>query len=236
MKALILAAGLGSRLAPLTNNCPKALVTVSGQPIIMNQIKCLYENGINDIVVIAGYKSDILKRVVSERYRHVTFLDNKDYETTNNMYSAYLAKDYLCGEAFLMMNADVFFDSSVISSLMDFSAEAAIVTDTGNYLAESMKVRGGEKGLTKISKKIVREEALGVSIDVYKISETLGKAFFDKCEEYIEVKKDQNLWSEVALNDILTNFEVQPCPLKGRWIEIDTIEDLKEAERLFSND
>lgn len=236
MKALILAAGIGSRLAPLTNHCPKALVTVSGQPIIMNQIKCLKENGIDDIVIISGYKSDVLKKTVSEQYPHVTFLENKNYENTNNMYSAYLAKGCLYGEAFLMMNADVFFDPNVISSLLTFKAEAAIVTDKGNYLAESMKVSGEYGKLTKISKMISQEEALGVSIDVYKLSEKVGKALFDKCKEYIEEKKELNLWSEVALNDILSSYEVLPCPLNGRWIEIDTAEDLKEAERLFSYD
>ena len=58
MKALILAAGLGSRLAPITDNCPKSLVKVNGKPILMKQIENLHENGITDITVVSGYKAE----------------------------------------------------------------------------------------------------------------------------------------------------------------------------------
>ena len=234
MKALILAAGLGSRLAPLTDHMPKALVEVNGKSIIMKQIENLYENGVTDITIISGYKAEVLKEAVHARYPDIKMIESVDYATTNNMYSAYLARGGMKDEGFLMMNADVFFDASVLTALLEFDAPNAIVTDIGFYLDESMKVVEQDGRLTKISKAITREEALGASIDVYKFSKEGAKAFFDRCTDYIEGKGELKLWSEVALNDILLKVKFVACPLKGRWYEIDDHNDLEAATRLFS--
>lgn len=233
MKALILAAGLGTRLAPITNDRPKSLVPVNGKPILLKQIENLKENGVDDITIVSGYRADSLEKVVHEKYPDIAIIESVDYATTNNMYSAYLAKELFEGNAFLMMNADVFFDSSVISSLLECKAENAIVTDIGNYLEESMKVIEKNGRLTQIAKTISEKDALGASIDVYKFSAEGGIAFFSKCEEYIKQRNELKLWSEVALNDILSEIEFKACPLNGRWLEIDNHEDLAAAEKMF---
>lgn len=132
------------------------------------------------------------------------------------MYSAYLGRTAVEGNAFLMMNADVFYDASVIKALLACDAPNAIITDIGRYLEESMKVIEKSGRLVKISKAITQEEALGASIDVYKFSAEGGKAFFDKCREYIEENKELKMWSEVALNDILPAVEFKACPLVGK--------------------
>ena len=237
MKALILAAGYGSRLAPLTDTLPKSLVPVNGKPILFKQIENLYDNGITDITVISGYRANMLEAAVHDRFRDVNIIESVDYATTNNMYSAWLAREAMAGDDFLMMNADVFMDASVIETLLAFEAPNAIVTDIGFYLEESMKVIEDASGrLTHISKQITQEEALGASIDVYRFSEAGGKAFFDKCEEYIKGRKELKLWSEVALDAILGDVEFRACPLKGRWFEIDNHEDLAAAERIFMDE
>jgi len=142
----------------------------------------------------------------------------------------------MSGEDFLMMNADVFFDPSVIESLLNFEGENAIVTDIGFYLEESMKVVEEQGTLTRISKQISEDEALGASIDVYKFSAEAGDAFFRKCAEYIEDRGERKLWSEVALNDILAEVAFRACPLNGRWYEIDDRDDLEAAERIFADE
>lgn len=234
MKALILAAGLGKRLMPITNDRPKALVSVNGKPILMKQIECLHENGIDDITIVSGYKADVLEEAVHCFYPKIRIVENVDYAVTNNMYSAYLAREEFAGKRFLMMNADVFFDASVITSLINDSNSNAIVVDAGRYMAESMKVTEKNGRLVAISKQIAPKEALGCSIDVYKFDEEGGKTFFDKCVNYIEIKKEMNLWSEVALNDALSEIIFKASPLEGRWLEIDNYEDLLAAEKLFA--
>lgn len=236
MKALILAAGLGTRLAPITNDRPKSLVPVNGKPILLKQIENLYDNGINDITVVSGYKAVILETTVHNLYPEIKIVESVDYATTNNMYSAFIARKAMGDSDFLMMNADVYYDASVITTLLACGAENAIVTDIGIYMEESMKVVEKDGRLVKISKAVTPEEAVGTSIDIYKFSKEGGKAFFDKCAEYIEGKKELKMWSEVALNDILPEIVFKACPLNGRWFEIDNHDDLVAAEKLFAED
>ena len=235
MKALILAAGLGSRLAPITDNVPKSMVPVNGKPILVKQIENLLNNSVNDITVITGYKSEVIEELVRNNHPFINIIKSKDYINTNNMYSAYLAKNKLYGEGFLMMNADVYYDDIVITELLKEKYVNAIVTDIGTYNEESMKVTEENGRLVSISKQIDKEDALGCSIDVYKFSPKAGKAFFDKCSEYIDEKKELKLWSEVALNAILNEVDFIACPLKGRWVEIDNHEDLAMATNLFKD-
>lgn len=235
MKALILAAGFGSRLAPITNICPKSLVPVNGKPILFKQIENLLENGIADITIVSGYKGEILENTVYKKYPDIKIIHSADYAATNNMYSAYLAREAMDGSNFLMMNADVFFDASVITALLQCAYPDAVVVDIGTYLEESMKVIEKAGRLVEISKAIPADAALGTSIDVYKFSKEGGAAFLAKCADYIECKKELKKWSEVALNDILGDIVFQACPLRGRWFEIDNHDDLAAAERLFAD-
>lgn len=140
MKALILAAGLGTRLAPITNDRPKSLVQVNGTPILMKQIDNLHKNAITDITIVSGYLASVLERTVHSIYPEITIIKSVDYATTNNMYSAYIARDAIGENEFLMMNADVYYDASVITELINYPAKNAIVTDIGTYIEESMKV------------------------------------------------------------------------------------------------
>lgn len=235
MKALILAAGFGSRLAPITDEVPKSLVPVNGKPILFKQIDNLYENGITDITVISGYKANVMKKAIEKNYPEIKIIESVDYASTNNMYSAYLGiRDIGFGDL-LMMNADVFYDASVITALLACPYNNAIVTDIGTYNEESMKVVEKDGRLIQISKAISKEQALGSSIDVYKFDFNGIKALYEKAKEYIEDKKELKLWSEVALNDILASIEFKACPLVGRWFEIDNFDDLSAAEKLFKD-
>lgn len=233
MKALILAAGLGTRLSPITDTRPKCLVPVNGKPILIKQIENLHENGVTEITIISGYMSKVLEGEVKKLFPEIKVIESVDYATTNNMYSAWLGREFVNDEPFLMMNADVFFDASVIGELLNDKYENAIVTDIGTYFEESMKVIQKNGRLVEISKQITEQDALGASIDVYKFNSEGAKAFFDKCEDYILNKKELKKWSEVALNDILADVNFVACHLVGRWFEIDNYEDLYRAEKLF---
>ncbi len=235
MKALILAAGRGSRLRPITDARPKAMVEVQGTPVVFKQIANLVENGVTDIVVVVGYKADFIVQELKREYPFVKVIVNNEYDRTNNMYSAYLAARAVYEEPFLLMNADVFFDSAVITELLRNEFENAIVVDKGAFNPESMKVKSRFGKITEISKQIIKEDAFGVSIDVYRVSSKGSRILFDKIADYIENRGELNHWTEVAINDILADVDFVPCLLRGRWVEIDTYEDLMIANRVFSN-
>ena len=236
MKAVILAAGLGTRLRPITDSVPKCMVPVNGKCIIDQQIDNLKENGLleKDIFVIGGYKENVLKNHLLNTYQGINFISNPRYDETNNMYSLFLAKEYVKGEEFLLMNADVFFDSSIIKGIQEGKG-SKIACDKSCYLEESMKITiDSDKKINHISKKITESDHFAVSIDVYRISPTASKILFDEIVYTICEKNDENSWTELALDAIFPTTEFTPYIISGRWFEIDTLEDLTTAEKLFA--
>lgn len=231
--ALILAGGLGSRLRPKTNDIPKALVQVNGIPIIVNQINALRNKGIDRIIIISGYLNEVLEEKIKSQFNGIRFIHNERFDETNNMYSAFLSKEDLYGEPFLMMNSDVFFDEVIIEDLLEAMATNGIAVEEGNYDDESMKIIVSDNKVKSISKSIQRDVAYGTSIDVYKFSSEGSKEFFDVSEKIIIEQKDENSWTEVALDSILNKVDFYPINISGKWMEIDNLDDLKKAERIF---
>lgn len=235
MKTVILAAGLGTRLRPKTNEMPKCMVEVNGVKIIQKQIENLLSNGIKkeEILVVTGYRADKLKGFLDENYYGINVIDNVDYDKTNNMYSMYLAREFVKGQPFIMMNADVFYDADVIKDLLSDDRKNLIVCDDGRYIEESMKIIKNDNRIMEISKKISEDEAYGVTIDVYKFSEQASDKFIEIIKDYIEEQKDLNSWTEVAINELVKKEIFESLDMKYKWVEIDNHEDLKQAEELF---
>lgn len=235
MKAVILAAGIGSRLRPLTDNVPKCMVEVNGIKIIEKQIKNLLNNGIKEIAVVTGYQHEILNKYLNENFPFIEIIDNKEYLKTNNMYSMFLTKKFVNEESFIFMNADVFFEEMIIKELLEDKRENLIVCDNGNYLEESMKIvlDKNEHNILKISKQISKEESYGTTIDVYKLSSSASEKFFSIINNFIIEKKELNLWTEVAVQELLKQEKFYSKDIDFKWVEIDNLEDLEQAKKLF---
>lgn len=233
MKAVLLAAGLGTRLRPITNEVPKCMVPVNAMPIIEKQILNLVENGVKDIYVVAGYKRDVLKAFLNEKYPFVQVIENEFYDTTNNMFSLYMTMEYVRGSEFLLMNSDVFHDANIEAGLINSKETNMVACEYGRYIEESMKITVDNGVITHISKQITPEEAYATSIDVYKIGIGAGNILFDMCIDIIENQGNRNSWTEVALDQIFSKVEFNPYKIEGRWFEIDNHDDLAAAEELF---
>ena len=234
MKAVILAAGVGSRLRPITNDIPKCMVPVNGIRIIDKQIDNLLENNVLEIYVVSGYKCNVLSNYLREKYESIHIIRNSSYEVTNNMYSLYITSKFIKGEDFLLMNSDVYFDSSIITGLLNMPSHSAIACDNKQFIEESMKITLDGRGcINHINKKISKEDAFSVSIDVYKIGKESSMLLFDTINQIIEVEEDKNSWTEVALDQIFNKTVFMPYVINGRWFEIDNNEDLKAAEQIF---
>jgi len=238
MKAVILAAGLGSRLRPITNEVPKCMVPVNGIRIIDKQIDNLLQNGVTDIYVVDGYKAEILADHLKTNYPQVHIVSNPRYAETNNMYSLYLTAPFVKGEEFLLMNADVYFDSCIIEGMIEGEG-SKIACDISQYLEESMKITVYGDVIKHISKKISEAEHYAVSIDVYRISANASYVLFKEVEDTIVGRKDENSWTEVALDNIFALTPFKPFIINyahGRWFEIDNHDDLRKAEEIFKGD
>jgi choline kinase len=233
MKAVILAAGRGSRLKSFTENIPKALLSVNGIPIIIQQVENLRANGIADIAVVGGYEFGKLIKTLNEHVSGIYCTVNDEYAVTHNMFSSLCVRNWVDTSPFIMLNGDVFFDQHILSELLSFKYSNAILVDYGVYFGESMKVTHKHGMITSISKDIEQKDALGSSIDIYKFSSQGASEYFSECNRIINKQHKRRLWCEVAINNILKSVEFKACPFWGRWIEIDTIEDLRQAELLF---
>jgi choline kinase len=239
MKAAILAAGVGSRLRPITSNKPKCLVRVVGRPILDYQIKAFASAGVKDILIVAGYQAQKVREYCKHiKDVNIKIIENTAYETTENMYSLYLAMNYLERQSFILSNGDVVFDAEIAYRVINSNCSDVIVVDSGAYFVESMKVTVDEYGyINDISKKISVDKAFGSSIDIYKFSAGSASILFHQIRKIIEEENNLKDWTEVALQRLLRSNILKMRPfdtLKKRWIEIDDYEDLILAEKYFS--
>ena len=241
-KVIILAAGVGSRLAPISTAMPKSLTKVAGREIIEHQIAGYLAAGVQekDITVVVGYMADVMTDYFEKNHPRINVIGNAEYAVTNNMYSLYMALNSLedsVPDVLFINNADCVYDAEIISGLLASQYENAIGSEIGAHNDESMKISvDGSGKLINIAKTIGEADAHGLSIDLYKFSADAVKKLHDIVKDYIEVQKDRNQWTEVSFPELFKRVEVYPYDIKGgRWFEIDNLEDLSRADKLFAD-
>lgn len=242
--AIILAAGMGSRLYPLTQEYPKSLVKVNGKEILDYQIQGYIRAGIpeENISIVTGYKHEMITEYLNKNYPKVKEVYSPDYLTTNNMYSLYLGlkelKQKLNNIDYLFINnADCLYDEKLMNEFVNSDFESAIAVEVGTYIDESMKVViKDDNSLINIAKTITKKEAYGVSVDLYKYSSTTANHLYEIVKDYIEIKKDLKQWTEVAFPELFKTEKVYPFDIKHKkWVEVDNNDDLLLADKLFSS-
>ena len=157
MKAIVVAAGPGSRLMPITNERPKCLLDVGGQTILERALQALRENGIQNIVVVRGYHGHLIN------YPHVTYCHNPDFEKNNILRSLFYAEDEM-NDGFIFSYSDILYGSEIVARLMGSEADIALIVDvnwTQTYegrdqhpISEAELVKG-ENGMVRYLRKEV---------------------------------------------------------------------------------
>lgn len=234
MKAMIIAAGEGRRLADHSKGRPKTLIEVSGMPILGYILNSLVREDIEDILIVTGYNGDMIKDFVSKNYDklNVDYVHNKDYNKTNNIYSVYLTKNKMVSNNFLLINSDVLFHSDILKDLKNSSREGLVLSvDLYKKLGEEeMKVKIKDDLIVEISKEINPKEADGEYIGLTRIDKDMSKLFFEILEKTIKEKGTGVFYEEAFQGVIDDGHEVCYESTKGLpWIEIDTPEDLRIA-------
>jgi len=240
---IILAAGVGSRLHPITATTPKTLLWVGGKPIIEWQVEGYLAAGIpeENIHVISGHLSDKVKNYLSATFPRVDVVVNERHKDTNNMYSFLLGVRRGVGKAgdgpLIVSNGDCVYSPSLIKKVVEAPHPDVVPAFPGAYLEESMKIAVGEGGaVVHISKDIPPGEAYGTSVDLYKLSPEGARKVVEAAEEVIQ-KEGEGRWFEVALDKALSRHAFHPLPLSPShdlWWEVDTKEDLVIANTIFS--
>jgi len=240
MKAVILAAGVASRLRPLTDNTPKCLLKIGKKNILELTVENLLENNLQEIIIVTGYLENQIKDFMKVRFPqlNISYIHNKVYSSTNNIYSLWLVKDSVLGDDMLMMDSDILFDEHIISKLVNSGYKNCIALKRHNVLDEEIKVKVDTKGhVLEIGKEVKPSEAAGESIGIEIFGRETLSLLYKILDRKILVDKSVNDFYEAAFQELVNNgsevFIVDST--EYFCMEIDTESDLKTAELLISN-
>ena len=249
MRAIILAAGEGSRMGKLTQNIPKPLVNVNGKSIIERQLSSLKQNGILDIIIVTGPYHEKFN------FKNVVYVNNLDHKKHDTLGSLMTARDYMNDEI-IITYADQIFEEKIVKSMTEFTGDIGIAVDLDwekNYVnrdqhpkseAENVLINGNE--ILEIRKNISEckeNEKIGECPGLVKFSRKASKVFLDKYSE-LEISHqgkfhnapslEKALISDMIQELIDSEINVEPIYVSGKWCEIDTPQDLQIARKLFS--
>ena len=241
MKAVILAAGTGSRLRPITLEKPKCLVSVGGRSILERQVEAYKSAGVDEIVVLTGYKHESIKTAcekLAESYGvSIHTVINDVYANTDNLFTLSRGKELLAGRPFLLSNGDVVFPPSVPRQLTESDTENAVCCDTSTYSEEGMKIiTTDDRQISGISKEFSSERSHAVSIDLYQFSSIASEQLFNRIDRLLEQDEGYDAWTEKELDRIFERGKppFYPVDIAGEpWVEIDDHYDLALADRKF---
>jgi choline kinase len=237
MKGVILAAGVASRLRPLSNNTPKCLLHVGQKSILERTIDNLVDNGIDEVIIGTGYKEEMIRDFIKVSYPSlmVQYVYNELYETTNNIYSLWLTRKHLLDSDMVLMDSDIIFDKQIINLLLNAGKDNCIAVKSDHDLAEEeMKVfLSKDFKVEKISKEIDPKQAAGESMGIAKFSSSFVQLLFEIIDKNFLKKGRVNDFYEAAFQEAIdAGQEIFSIDVeKYQCIEIDTIEDIKEAEQ-----
>lgn len=235
--ALLLAAGTGSRLYPFTKNMPKCLTEVNGIPILERLVSSLTKKGFKRLVVVTGYMDNCIHEFLGSRNIDIDidYVFSPRYKTTNNIYSLWLARETI-KEPFMLIESDLVFDESLLDNMVypDRIAVARMqpwMNGTTVTIDKFKQVEAFQKGDTSPS-----GDAKYKTVNIYTFSQASWNRIKDRLDQYICAGKVHDYYETVfadmvadgSLNFDSVSFDENP------WYEIDTVEDLMKAEKLFS--
>lgn len=229
MIAIILCAGIGSRLMSHTANKPKCLVEIAGKPLLSYQLDSLEKAGISKIVLITGYLSRQVEKFIGSRCE---IIHNKDYKTTNSIYSLWLAKKFAGKDDVLLINGDIIFDTMLVNQIIRSNKKTSSLVDRNQILTDgemNVVIKNGK--ITEFSKKIPAKKAHALSLQITKFGTKDSIMLFEKINDLIE-NKELDKFPAFAYETIIKNSALYPIYKNGGvWFEIDTPDDLEKAER-----
>ncbi len=237
--ALLLAAGTGSRLYPLTQNMPKCLTLVNKISILERLASCLNQHGFKRLVVVTGHLEHCIREFLGTRTGNMTveYIFSPPYETTNNIYSLWMARERI-HEPFLLIESDLVFDGYLLND-MRYPDRIAVArmqpwmngsTVTIDKFKQVNAFQSAAAGLS--------DETRYKTVNIYSFSKFQWLAIAKRLDQYISAGRVHDYY-ETVFADMVANgaLSLQAVSFDGKpWYEIDTITDLAEAEKLFSAD
>ena len=239
MKAIILSAGQGKRLLPLTSEVPKCLLPVGGKTLLERQLDALAECGVNQVTVVVGYGAEKVESLVarssSGSQKVETFL-NAEYAVSDNLVSCWKVREKMTGD-FLLINGDTLFEPAIPERLLQTPKHEVTVTVSrkDEYDADDMKVQLDGSRLLQIGKTLASEEVNAESIGMILFRESGPLWFCEAMEQALKEEAARKRWYLSVINELAQVKPVWTCSVTGlSWAEIDYPADLENARKIFS--
>lgn len=245
MQAMILAAGMGKRLRYATSGKPKCMVDVDGVTLLERALRALVKFPLSRIVLVVGYHGDMIRRRVGDAYGGVpvVYVENADYETTNNVYSLYLARHLLAERDTLLLESDIIFEDAILAKLVANPHPNVVVVDKYKPHMDGTVIKiSPEMEVTAFIPKAhfdyTEIDCYYKTVNIYKFSREFStRTYIPFLESYCKAL-GHNRFYEQVLRVILTldQNNLRAMVLDGeKWFEIDTLPDLRSAEILFAD-
>ena len=244
MQAIILAAGMGKRLKELTANNTKCMIEINGVTLIERLLKQIDDRNFSRIILVVGYKQDALKEYIAGLpiKTEIIYVENKDYETTNNIYSLSLAKDYLAKEDTIIFESDTLFEDSILDDLInDENKDLALVAKYESWM-DGSRVELDENN--KIIRYVPENEFLytedvkyNKAINIYKLSKKfINEHYLPQLNKYLKdngygASYEQVMKVLTASNDV--NMQAKIIN-DQKWCEINDLQDVELATINFN--
>lgn len=234
--ALLLAAGTGSRLFPLTQNSPKCLTLVNEKSILERLVSRLKKQGFKRLVIVTGYLENCIREFLGAKSGNMTieYIHSPLYKTTNNIYSLWMARKII-NEPFMLIESDLVFDSSQLDNMI-FPDRIAIahmqpwMNGTTVSINQAQRVKSYHDGTTKH----IHEDRYK-TVNIYSFSLPTWHSIVKRLNQHIAAGI-VNSYYETVFSDMVADGSLSLKAVtfdNNLWYEIDTIEDLAEAEKLF---
>ena len=245
MQAIILAAGMGKRLKDLTSEATKCMVKVNGVAMIDRMMGHLDKLGLSRVVVVVGYEGQKLMDYIDALGLRtpIVYVNNEIYNKTNNIYSLYLAKDYLLQEDTILLESDLVFEEAVLQKLINHPYPSLVLVDKFESWMDGTVVTLDEDDNIQafVSKRefdFKRIDEYYKTVNIYKFSKEFSELYYVPFLEIYCKAMGTNEYYEQVLKILVTlddpGIKAKRLDENQRWYEIDDIQDLNIAESIFA--
>ncbi len=238
--AVILAAGLGSRLKHMTDDIPKCLVRVNTTTILENMLDNLAASPIKHCTIVIGYRAERIVERIGSRYKSLAihYIENENYMNTNDMYSLWLARKVLRKGA-LLIEGDIFIKSGVVNDIINsLDDRSYYITGPYRYEVHNILVANNDQDrITQVCDSNDVEKCMKngyvISAGMLVIQKDFGKRLIEWLDSYVSIK-NYTVYYDTVISEHIREFPLYSYQIDtDSWIEIDTLADLRRARVKF---
>lgn len=224
MKAILLAAGKGSRISKNIPNIPKSTLDINGTPLIIRTVTMLEKMGIETTIVV-GYQYRVIKELLKKYNCQVNIVYNPFFDVTNSIGSLWMAKDFLVSDDLIIANADVFWEEDILNQIINQDRQVFMLSDRtraddGDYFFFVQ-----DDKIVKYGKELTREQRNCEYVGIAYINKDFVGKFKSRLLEMID-RQEHNCWWENVLYSLTDEQDIYSVDVDGKfWAEVDFIED-----------